>query len=458
ELNAQTVITTEFGKEAAKRIGDYAQNKELELLAQGNTEEANKWAEGGVYRVALHTLIGVLGTGTVEGAMTTGSVALSAPILNKISQQVIKILIDQGVSPQIAKNAVDLVSNLGIATITELAGAETASTAMAVNVDAFNRQLHANMGEAWVIEELYKRQGNHKKWSREQIANALRAANFKKGSFYESADSHNAVPSNRPDLGYDNLVGVQWNNRGTGISLNIPKVDPSLVAYIQSHTGKGDFASYQYTWDPHRLSNYQEPRPERVRIQQVPLVLESELRYRNAAVMNGADLRGSSNINHASNQAFKNVLNSAERFHRNYNHVTVLSVSNGGFAQTIIINNLNGKVYMSMPIDVSANVKPPNLGNFQTAGASAGFGVALSQINSRQDIAKKAAAIDDIIKGASLGVQACYAACLGGSVASGNQVMILYGVGTPGASLGSSYMVDTGIVLKKSEIARYKSR
>ena len=174
--------------------------------------------------------------------------------------------------------------------------------------------------------------------------------------------------------------------------------------------------------------------------------------------MNGADLRGASNINHASNQAFKNVLNSAERIHRNYNHVTVLSVSNGGFAQTIIINNLNGKVYMSMPIDVSANVKPPNLGNFQTAGASAGFGVALSQINSRQDITRKAAAIDDIIKGASLGVQACYTACLGGSVASGNQVMILYGVGTPGVSLGSSHMVDTGIVLKKSEIARYKSR
>ncbi|VEG13727.1 hypothetical protein [Moraxella cuniculi] len=425
---------------------------------QGNTEEANKWAEGGIYRIALHTLTGILATGTVQGAITTGSVAAAAPYINKLEEKLIDKLIAKGINKNDAEAAAGKLTSLVLLTAGVAIGADTSATATALNVDAFNRQLHANMGEAWVIEELYKRQGGNKKWSREQIANALRAANFKKGSFYESADSHNAVPSNRPDLGYDNLVGVQWNNHGTGISLNIPKVDPSLVSYIQSHTGKGDFASYQYTWDPHRLSNYQEPRPERVRIQQVPLVLESELRYRNAAVMNGVDLRGSSNINHASNQAFKNVLNSAERFHRNYNHVTVLSVSNGGFAQTIIINNLNGKVYMSMPIDVSANVKPPNLGNFQTAGASAGFGVALSQINSRQDIAKKAAAIDDIIKGASLGVQACYAACLGGSVASGNQVMILYGVGTPGASLGSSYMVDTGIVLKKSEIARYKSR
>ncbi|VEG13946.1 hypothetical protein [Moraxella cuniculi] len=238
----------------------------------------------------MHTLIGVLGTGTVEGAITTGSVAVSAPILNKISQQVIKILIDQGVSPQIAKNAVDLVSNLGIATITQLAGAETASTAMAVNVDAFNRQLHANMGEAWVIEELYKRQGNHKKWSREQIANALRAANFKKGSFYESADSHNAVPSNRPDLGYDNLVGVQWNNHGTGISLNIPKVDPSLVAYIQSHTGKGDFASYQYTWNNNRIIGNQQPSTI-PRATRVPYTDYSRsLQAHNTAVMNNPPL------------------------------------------------------------------------------------------------------------------------------------------------------------------------
>lgn len=44
-VGAQTVITTEFGREAPKRIGDYAQTKELELLAQGNIEEAKNGAK-----------------------------------------------------------------------------------------------------------------------------------------------------------------------------------------------------------------------------------------------------------------------------------------------------------------------------------------------------------------------------------------------------------------------------
>ena len=49
ELGNQVTITTEFGREIPKQIGDYAQAKEIELLAQGNIEEAQKWAEGGVF-------------------------------------------------------------------------------------------------------------------------------------------------------------------------------------------------------------------------------------------------------------------------------------------------------------------------------------------------------------------------------------------------------------------------
>ena len=216
---------------------------------------------GGVYRTALHTAMGLLATGTVEGAFATGGVAAAAPTIQEVSKTITQNLIDQGVSQDKAEATTNLITSLAIATVTQSAGVDASSTAMAVNADAFNRQLHANKGEAWVIEELYKRQGDNKKWSKEQIANALRAANFKKGSFYESVDSHNAAPSNRPDLGYDTLAGVQWNNHSTGISLNIPKVDPNLVGYIQSHTGKGDFASYQYTWNNNRIVGNQQPLP-----------------------------------------------------------------------------------------------------------------------------------------------------------------------------------------------------
>ncbi|OAV01459.1 MULTISPECIES: hypothetical protein [Moraxella] len=228
---------------------------------QNTIKEIDKWSEGGIYRVALHTAVAALATGTVEGAVTTGAVAGVAPRLNEIQDKLTEKLIEQGLDKNTAESMSNSVLSLAIAGVGAGTGLDTSSTAYAVNADAFNRQLHANKGEAWVIEELYKRQGGNKKWSKEQIANALRAANFKKGNFYESADSHNAAPSNRPDLGYDTLVGVQWNNHGTGISLNIPKVDPNLVGYIQSHTGKGDFASYQYTWNNNRIVGNQQPLP-----------------------------------------------------------------------------------------------------------------------------------------------------------------------------------------------------
>ena len=241
ELGAQVVITTEFSKEAPKAVAKFADkqafkliqnldelnNKNIDITSdeyQNTIKEIDKWSEGGIYRVALHTAVAALATGTAQGAVTTGGMAAAAPTIQEVSKTITQNLIDQGVSQDKAEATTNLITSLAIATVTQSAGVDASSTAMAVNADAFNRQLHANKGEAWVIEELYKRQGDNKKWSKEQIANALRAANFKKGSFYESVDSHNAAPSNRPDLGYDTLVGVQWNNHSTGISLNIPKL------------------------------------------------------------------------------------------------------------------------------------------------------------------------------------------------------------------------------------------
>ena len=69
ELGAQTQITQEFGKEAPKAVGDFASKREELLILNGNFEEAKKWGDGGTYRVALHTLVGAIATGSVEGAL-----------------------------------------------------------------------------------------------------------------------------------------------------------------------------------------------------------------------------------------------------------------------------------------------------------------------------------------------------------------------------------------------------
>ena len=107
-------------------------------------EEAKKWEEGGIYRVALHTAVGAIGTGTIEGAVTTGSVAAAAPTIDKLSEQLTEQLVKAGISEDTAQNATSLITSLAIATATQSAGVDTTSTAMAVNADAFNRQLHPN--------------------------------------------------------------------------------------------------------------------------------------------------------------------------------------------------------------------------------------------------------------------------------------------------------------------------
>jgi len=60
EMEAEVVITQEFGKNASKAIGDYAQTKLKE--AEKNKDQAgiDAWKEGGKNRVALHAVVGGL--------------------------------------------------------------------------------------------------------------------------------------------------------------------------------------------------------------------------------------------------------------------------------------------------------------------------------------------------------------------------------------------------------------
>ena len=72
ELGAQTQITQEFGKEAPKAVADFSESRIKAIIAD-NTLSINekleaiaKWDEGGAYRVAAHTALGALGTGSVR--------------------------------------------------------------------------------------------------------------------------------------------------------------------------------------------------------------------------------------------------------------------------------------------------------------------------------------------------------------------------------------------------------
>ncbi len=81
ELNAQIQITQAFSQVAPKAVGDYA-GRQYEKLKTSNPEEAAKWADGGVYRVALHTLVGGL-SGSLKGALGAGTSSAVIPILGE---------------------------------------------------------------------------------------------------------------------------------------------------------------------------------------------------------------------------------------------------------------------------------------------------------------------------------------------------------------------------------------
>ena len=171
ELGAQTQITQEFGKEAPKAVGDFAKTRmnairaDNTLSAQEKQEALQKWDEGGAYRVAMHTALGALGTGSVEGALTTGGVAAAAPTLNEVQAKVAKALVDTGLSEDIAKGAASGVMSLALVGAGTAAGLDTASTVTATNVDANNRWLHkSELSQIFVdggkkIKEFAKEQG-----------------------------------------------------------------------------------------------------------------------------------------------------------------------------------------------------------------------------------------------------------------------------------------------------------
>ncbi len=197
---------------------------------------------------------------------------------------------------------------------------ETLAYNLADNPDGFDyRQLHPEKGEYWVVDQLYKAQGNKKKWTREQIANALRSADFKKGSFTEDDDSNTVVnlsngePKNYID--YEN--GAKWKSTGGGLTLPVDRnIDPMLGAWIKQVMSQDqDFKSYDYKWDSQNLKGNkplpsivtpEKPKPK-VKLKTVSqgknpakIVTQAELDSLNQAVINGGggvDFRSDESIN-----------------------------------------------------------------------------------------------------------------------------------------------------------------
>ncbi|WP_227713275.1 hypothetical protein [Moraxella nonliquefaciens] len=142
------VITTEFSKEAPKAVAKFADkqafkliqnldelnNKNIDITSdeyQNTIKEIDKWSEGGVYRTALHTAMGLLATGTVEGGLSAGTTAYTIPKIDEY-------LKEQGFDKEVRDTAL-LALSAGIgATV----GGDTASTANNVGQVQWNYLSH----------------------------------------------------------------------------------------------------------------------------------------------------------------------------------------------------------------------------------------------------------------------------------------------------------------------------
>lgn len=82
EIDAQVTITAHFGQQAVPAAAKFADDKAIELRRQRNEEEALKWDEGGIYRIAMYGGLGIL-TGGAGGAAGAVGSALIVPSIGE---------------------------------------------------------------------------------------------------------------------------------------------------------------------------------------------------------------------------------------------------------------------------------------------------------------------------------------------------------------------------------------
>ena len=242
EVNAQMQITQAFTREAPKAVASFAASKYNELKDTDPTEAA-KWAEGGIYRIALHTVVGALGGG-LDGAAGAAVSASSANLMDALQDGIQQGLVDAGLSASAAKALAQTVATLTAAGVgAAVGGAQGAATA--ATVDANNRQLHPD--ERKLAAQLAAKSKG--KYTVQQIEDAMRNSGNANG---ETIVTGMLVNVNDPRAIYDK--GAQWQKGEDGnlvqVLPNGGKVDPALAAFITANTGSGNSA---YSWYDEQL-------------------------------------------------------------------------------------------------------------------------------------------------------------------------------------------------------------
>jgi filamentous hemagglutinin len=273
EVNAQVAITSEFGKQASKAVGDYAKQQYDKAKEAGDKDGMAAWEEGGKNRVALHVLVGGL-TGGVQGAVGAGAASVAAPKLEELQAGLKTALKDAGLGDSAANLISGLAGGATAATIGAAAsGGSTAGAATAFNADMNNRQLHPD--ERRKAADLARKSGG--KYTQEEIENALRnAGNNDKG---ESVIAGLVVDPKERNAIYDKASVWTTGENGRLVQVLPPQPPADLVAYIKANTG--DTYSW-YTPSSEPAANSQAPRD---RLTNLPL--DDKGRYSRTIILDG---------------------------------------------------------------------------------------------------------------------------------------------------------------------------
>jgi filamentous hemagglutinin len=97
DIYAQVAITSSFGQQASKVVGDYAQKKLEEAKANNDQAGIAQWSEGGTARVALHTLVGGLALGGAGAAGSAASQIAGPELADQIKQLDIPLEVKQAI-------------------------------------------------------------------------------------------------------------------------------------------------------------------------------------------------------------------------------------------------------------------------------------------------------------------------------------------------------------------------
>ena len=152
DINAQVAITQAFSREAPKAAATFLDNQIKDLQDQlgdqsisparrAQLEQGIKdRSEGGIIRIAVHTLMGAMGGG-VSGALGAAASASAAPLMNQLQDGITVALKDAGLGDTAAKGIASGITGLTAAGLGAAVGG-TQGAATGFTVDVNNRQLH----------------------------------------------------------------------------------------------------------------------------------------------------------------------------------------------------------------------------------------------------------------------------------------------------------------------------